>query len=133
MQSAQAGFAKHPNDGVWWPRVRSALGRESGLSGSDGSSGVDAVDTLQSDYFCALYGPIADALRSKYKRVCVLQSCPSRSETVLLVTHICVHYLWEVLNDVMKDTVIVELTFLFHPRPKLHDRSLIQHRTPLGP
>lgn len=67
MQKTWAGFAKSPGGGVGWPRVGSALGKELGLLGSAGSSGVTVVDTLSADYPCALYAPIADGLKLNYK------------------------------------------------------------------
>ncbi|KAF3000146.1 hypothetical protein E8E13_005218 [Curvularia kusanoi] len=66
MQRTWAGFAKNPSGGVGWPKVGSASGKELGLLGSNGSSGVTVVNTLVADYPCALYAPIADALKINY-------------------------------------------------------------------
>lgn len=66
MQRTWADFAKNPSGGVGWPKVGSALGKELGLLGSNGSSGVTVVNTLVADYPCALYAPIADALKINY-------------------------------------------------------------------
>lgn len=67
MQKTWAGFAKNPGGGVGWPKVGSASGKELGLLGSDGSSGVTVVNTLVADYPCALYAPLADSLKLNYK------------------------------------------------------------------
>ncbi|KAF3047840.1 hypothetical protein E8E11_000997 [Didymella keratinophila] len=67
MQKTWAGFAKNPAGGVGWPNVGSALGKELGLLGSNGSSGLTVVDTLVADYPCPVYAPIGDALRFNYR------------------------------------------------------------------
>lgn len=67
MQKTWAGFAKNPAGGVGWPRVGSALGKELGLLGSNGSSGVTVVNTLVADYPCPVYAPIGDALKFNYR------------------------------------------------------------------
>jgi carboxylesterase 2 len=67
MQKTWAGLAKNPAGGVGWPKVGSALGKELGLLGSNGSSGVDVVNTLVADYPCGLYAGIGDLLKLNYK------------------------------------------------------------------
>ena len=67
MQKTWAGFAKDPCGGVGWPRVGSAFGKELGLLGSNGGCGVTVVSTLVADYPCALYAPVAEALKVNYK------------------------------------------------------------------
>ncbi|KAF9695949.1 hypothetical protein EKO04_006020 [Ascochyta lentis] len=67
MQKTWAGFAKSPAGGVGWPKVGSALGKELGLLGSNGSSGVNVVNTIVADYPCALYAGIGDLLKLNYR------------------------------------------------------------------
>ncbi|KAF1930784.1 liver carboxylesterase 1 precursor [Didymella exigua CBS 183.55] len=67
MQKTWAGFAKNPAGGVGWARVGSALGKELGLLGSNGSSGVNVVNNLVSDYPCVVYAPIGDLLKFTYR------------------------------------------------------------------
>ncbi|UPX10847.1 uncharacterized protein EKO05_0001485 [Ascochyta rabiei] len=67
MQKTWAGFAKSPAGGVGWPKVGSALGKELGLLGSNGGSGVDVVNTIVADYPCALYANIGDPLKLYWK------------------------------------------------------------------
>ena len=67
MQKTWTGFAKNPAGGVGWARVGSASGKELGLLGSNGSSGVNVVNTLVADYPCAVYAPIGDLSKLNYK------------------------------------------------------------------
>jgi carboxylesterase 2 len=67
MQKTWAGFANNPSGGVGWAQVGSALGKTLGLLGSNGSSGVDVVNTLEADYPCALYVGMGDLLKLNYK------------------------------------------------------------------
>lgn len=67
MQKTWAGFAKNPSGGVGWPKIGSALGKELGLLGSDGSSGVNVVNTLVADYPCPVLAPIGTALKFNYR------------------------------------------------------------------
>lgn len=55
MQKTWAGLAKNPSGGVGWTKVGRVPGKTLGLLGSNGSSGVDVVNTLVADYPCALY------------------------------------------------------------------------------
>ncbi|KAL1796004.1 hypothetical protein ACET3X_006228 [Alternaria dauci] len=67
MQKTWANFAKNPAGGVGWPKVGSAFGKELGVLGKDGSSGVTVRPLLEADYACPLYAGIEDVLGLSFK------------------------------------------------------------------
>lgn len=67
IQKTWAGFAKNPAGGVGWPKVSSALGKELGLLGINGNSGVTVVKTVVADYPCPVYALIGDVLKFNYR------------------------------------------------------------------
>lgn len=67
MQKTWASFANDPSGGVGWPKVGSAFGKELGLLGSNGGSGVNVVNTLVADYPCLVLEPIGTALKFNYR------------------------------------------------------------------
>jgi carboxylesterase type B len=67
MQKIWANFAKNSAGGVGWPKVGSGVGRELGVLGKDGSSGVTLRPLLEADYACLLYAGIEDALGLSFK------------------------------------------------------------------
>ncbi|KAI4926930.1 uncharacterized protein J4E92_006091 [Alternaria infectoria] len=67
MQKTWANFAKNPAGGVGWPKVGSALGKELGVLGKDGSSGVTIRPLLEADYACPLYAGVEDLLGLSFK------------------------------------------------------------------
>ncbi|KAH7372010.1 carboxylesterase [Pyrenochaeta sp. MPI-SDFR-AT-0127] len=67
MQKTWANFAKQPSGGVGWPKIGSAFGKELGLLGADGSSGVTVVNKIVADYPCLLYAGIGDLLKFNYR------------------------------------------------------------------
>jgi carboxylesterase type B len=67
MQKTWANFAKNPTGGIGWPKVGSASGKELGVLGKDGSSGVTIRPLLEADYACPLYAGIEDVLGFSFK------------------------------------------------------------------
>ncbi|KAB8606240.1 hypothetical protein FH972_025870 [Carpinus fangiana] len=68
MQGVWAGWAKNPKAGPGWPRVGTRLGHELGNIGSKKAPTGEHTDYLLStDYPCAIYGPVDDALQLSYK------------------------------------------------------------------
>ena len=66
MQKTWANFAKDPARGVGWPKLGSAKGKELGVLGVNGSTGVTVKAQLGTDYACPLYAQAEDAAKLSF-------------------------------------------------------------------